>query len=74
MYVLWPPAQHPKAWRYSCNGGPHGCAMALGRALNRLSAQKLVGETMKDAGRGEICLVPSNVEVRRLPPTKGDKE
>ena len=36
MLRLWPPSAHPKAWRYSANGGPPGCAMAFGRALGQL--------------------------------------
>lgn len=40
IYRMWPPGEHPKAWRYSSNGGPPGCAMALGRALRELREKK----------------------------------
>ena len=31
---VFPADDYPKAWRYSCNGGPPGCAMAFRKALN----------------------------------------
>lgn len=43
MHALWPPAQHPKAWRYSSNGGPPGCAMSFGRADCRVRHHGLAG-------------------------------
>ena len=55
MLRLWPPEQHPKAWRYSSNGGPPGCAIAFGRALGRMRRQGDIYELCA-AGRGEICL------------------
>ena len=67
MYALWPPEQHPKAWRYSSNGGPPGCAMAFGRALRQLQSAKMVWETHEEAGRGDILLLSSNVEHNRRP-------
>ena len=33
MRAVFPEDLYPKAWRYSANGGPPGCAMAFGRAL-----------------------------------------
>lgn len=34
-YRVFPPEQFPRAWRYSSNGGPPGCYMALSAALRR---------------------------------------
>lgn len=36
MCAVFPKNQYPKAMNYSANGGPHGCAMALGKALREL--------------------------------------
>ena len=44
MLRLWPPSAHPKAWRYSANGGPPGCAMAFGRALGQLQRLRILYE------------------------------
>ena len=33
---VFPENDFPRAWRYSSNGGPPGCFMALTRALNRI--------------------------------------
>ena len=33
---VFPENEYPKAWRYSSNGGPPGCAMALGRAIREM--------------------------------------
>lgn len=35
-HIIFPAADYPNAWRYSQNGGPPGCYMALSAALNRL--------------------------------------
>lgn len=34
--AVFPWDHMPRAWRYSSNGGPPGCYMALSRALSRL--------------------------------------
>jgi hypothetical protein len=34
---VFPGEQFPRAWRYSSNGGPPGCYMALSAALTRFS-------------------------------------
>ena len=33
---VFPAADYPKAWRYSSNGGPPGCYMALSTAIRRM--------------------------------------
>jgi hypothetical protein len=38
MCDVFPPDEYPRAWRYSHNGGPPGCCMALGRALRKMGA------------------------------------
>ena len=35
MDAVFPEKEYPRAWRRSVNGGPPGCAMALGAALRR---------------------------------------
>ena len=60
MYELWPPDQHPKAWRHSSNGGPPGCCMAFGRALSQLTKKGLVRERPERIGRGDICLLSTS--------------
>ena len=42
----------PRSWSYSANGGPPGCAMAFGAALNRLGAYV-------DMYRGRRVSIPS---------------
>ena len=57
---LWPPETHPRAWRYSSNGGPHGWAMPLGRALRELREAGIAQETCRPdstAGRGQVVLL-----------------
>lgn len=57
---LWPPEKHPKAWRYSSNGGPHGWAMPLGRALRELKDAKVAYESRPlggGAGHGDVILL-----------------
>ncbi len=34
MYLIWPPSEYPKAYRYRSEGGPPGVAMVFGKALN----------------------------------------
>lgn len=36
MREVFPAEQYPRAWRYSQNGGPPGCAMAFGAAIRRM--------------------------------------
>ena len=36
LCLVFPPKLHPRAWRYAANGGPPGCAMALGAACRRM--------------------------------------
>jgi len=65
-YKLWAPEQHPKAWNYSNNGGPHGWAMPLGRALRELKEAKLVYETPPrggGAGHGDVFLRMHNAKL-----------
>lgn len=67
-YKLWPPEQHPKAWRYSSNGGPHGWVMPLGRALRELKAVGVAYESMPKgggAGHGDVVLLTPNVQSDR---------
>lgn len=62
-YKLWPPEQYPKAWRYSSNGGPHGWAMPLGRALRELREAGLAYESRPrggGAGHGDVVLLTPN--------------
>lgn len=33
---VYPPESHPKSWRYSANGGPPGCFMALSRMVRQM--------------------------------------
>lgn len=54
---LWPPAAHPKAWNYSSNGGPHGWAMPLGRALRELREAGLAHETRNGRSHGDVVLL-----------------
>ncbi len=39
LYMCFPREQYPRAYRNSSNGGPPGCAMALGRALREMGGQ-----------------------------------
>ena len=55
MLKLWPPADYPRAWRYSSNGGPPGCAIAFGRAVGQLRRLGMVYERIHGRRR-EICL------------------
>lgn len=74
MYALWPPEQHPKAWRNSSNGGPPGCAMAFGRALRQLQAARVVWESHQEAGRGDIGLTSANAKATGVPPAHATRE
>ncbi len=40
LEILWPRDKFPKAWRYSMNGGPPGCAMTFGAALHRMGGSR----------------------------------
>lgn len=39
LYLVFPSEEYPRARRNSSNGGPPGCAMALGRALRDMDYQ-----------------------------------
>ena len=57
---LWPPEAHPRAWRYSSNGGPHGWAIPLGRALRELREAGIAQELRREgggAGHGLVILL-----------------
>ena len=41
-YKVYPPDQYPRAHRHSSNGGPPGCAFAIGRALNEMKKDGLI--------------------------------
>lgn len=36
MRTVFPQSEYPRAYEYSANGGPPGCAMALGKAIRSL--------------------------------------
>lgn len=36
LHAVFPRIEYPRAWEYSSNGGPPGCAMAFGRALREM--------------------------------------
>lgn len=36
LRAVFPEKEYPRAWRYSSNGGPPGCAMAFGRAVREM--------------------------------------
>lgn len=42
MFELWPPEQHPRAYRYRTGGGPFPIAMNLGGALNKLERMRAI--------------------------------
>ena len=46
-YELWPPALNVRAWRHATNGGPHGWAMPLGKALRELENAGIVRERLR---------------------------
>ncbi len=56
---LWPHETHPRAWRYSSNGGPHGWCMPLGTALRKLREAGIAHEWRPGggAGRGTVVLL-----------------
>jgi hypothetical protein len=54
--ALWPPGQHPRAWRYSSNGGPPGCYMALSRAIGQLVRRAIVFDAWKAPGDRTVGL------------------
>ena len=60
---LWPIETHPRAWRYSTNGGPHAWAMPLGQALRVLRAAGVAYESNVPgggAGPGDVVLMAPN--------------
>lgn len=46
MRAVFPDDRYPRAWRYSSNGGPPGCAMAFGRALRKMGASWDIDKTV----------------------------
>jgi len=40
MQLVFPESEYPRAWRYSQNGGPPGCAMPFGKALRELGLSR----------------------------------
>lgn len=40
MQRVFPEDAFPRAWRYSHNGGPPGCAMAFGKALRSVGLMR----------------------------------
>lgn len=40
MMRVFPPEDFPRAHRVSANGGPPGCAMALGAAIRRMGGTR----------------------------------
>lgn len=46
MRRVFPPEQYPKAWNYSSNGGPPGCAMVFGRALREMGGRRSSDNTV----------------------------
>lgn len=57
---LWPIADHPKAWRGATKGGPHGWAMPMGRALNKLHQNKIIHNGLGASRRTIRLLGPTN--------------
>lgn len=41
MQAVFPEVEYPRAWRYSHNGGPPGCALAFGKALYQCNLQRI---------------------------------
>jgi hypothetical protein len=54
MDAVFPRDHYPRARNYSLNGGPPGCAMALGRALRELG--------LSDSGMGHERIVSRQSE------------
>ncbi len=40
MRRVFPPEHYPKAWNYSSNGGPPGCAMTFGKGLREMGGRR----------------------------------
>lgn len=40
LLKVFPPDLYPRAWRYSSNGGPPGCAMAFHNALRKMGGRR----------------------------------
>lgn len=57
MHKVWPADQFPCAYRNSCNGGPPGVAMVLGRALSQMSRAGLVFDDFRVRGRRTVTLL-----------------
>src|SRR5574343_2068420 len=72
---MWPPSQHPRAWRYSSNGGPPGWAMSLSRACRQLQGMGIVFDRHYAKGQRDVKLSASGFAAwnRRTPPA-GDAQ
>lgn len=46
LNAVFPQAEYPKAHRISNNGGPPGCAMALGAAIRRMGGHRCSNGTV----------------------------
>lgn len=44
LHRVFPPEEYPRAYRYSCNGGPPGVAMPFRKALNALNMNERFDE------------------------------
>ena len=51
LYQVFPRNEYPKSYRNSSNGGPPGCAMALGKALREMFDDRLIYDALHDFGR-----------------------
>ncbi len=51
LYQVFPREEYPRAYRNSSNGGPPGCAMALGRALREMFNDHRIDDSLHDFGR-----------------------
>ena len=40
LELVFPASKYPRAWRYSSNGGPPGCAMTFGNALRKMGGYR----------------------------------
>jgi len=60
---LWPQDTQPNAWRRSGNGGPHGWAMPLGRAIRELSEAGVVyhAASMSKGWHGDVVLMRKDI-------------
>lgn len=68
MRDVFPDDQFPRAWRYSSNGGPPGCAMAFNRALREMGVYI-------DYNNARRLRLPSGLRpTEQSPPVCGDSD